>query len=76
MKRPVPAHLLGPEKFTDEDMKALMNLRNRGFAVCVFTPGELQSGKCSRRVMEDFLAQEGNELLAMEREEEEQEEGE
>jgi hypothetical protein len=54
------------KRLTPEDLAALANLRNRGFAVCVFTPQELADGKCSRRVMEDFLAEEGNGLLSQE----------
>lgn len=52
---------------TDTDMKLLMDLRRRGFAVCVFTPQELEAGQCSRRAMEDYLATEGNELLELDR---------
>jgi hypothetical protein len=54
------------ESLTHADLGFLMALRHRGFAICVFSPEELRSGKCSRRTMEDFLAGEGNELLALE----------
>lgn len=51
------------QKLTADDLKALNDLRNRGFAVCVFTPEELEKGKCNRKVMEEILVESGNEIL-------------
>ena len=51
------------QKFTADDLKVLNDLRSRGFAVCVFTPEELEKGKCSRKVMEEILVESGNEIL-------------
>jgi hypothetical protein len=49
--------------FTEDELKMLNGLRNRGFAVCVFTPEELEKGKCSRKAMEEVLVESGNEIL-------------
>jgi hypothetical protein len=50
-------------QFTDEDRAAIKSLRDRGFAVCVFTPQELQDGKVGRQDMEQMLVESGNEVL-------------
>jgi hypothetical protein len=49
--------------FTEDELKTLQGLRNRGFAVCVFTPEELAKGKCSSKAMEEVLVESGNEIL-------------
>jgi hypothetical protein len=49
--------------FTEEELKVLGGLRNKGFAVCVFTPEELEKGKCNRKAMEEILVESGNEVL-------------
>lgn len=52
-----------PSPFTQDELKVLDGLRNKGFAVCVFTPEELEKGKCSRKAMEEVLVESGNEIL-------------
>ena len=46
-------------------VREITALRNIGYAVCVFTRGELEAGSCTRRQMEDYLAEKGNELLEL-----------
>jgi phosphoglycolate phosphatase-like HAD superfamily hydrolase len=62
------AHLTDLKLKTDSvlhpgELKVLNDLRNRGFAVCVFTPKELDEGKISRKTMEEILVESGNEIL-------------
>lgn len=45
--------------------REIASLRSQGYAVCVFTRSELEDGSCTRRQMEDYLAEKGNELLEL-----------
>lgn len=38
--RPVPSE--NPEKLSTDELAVLLELRNRGFAVCVFNPSEIR----------------------------------
>jgi hypothetical protein len=49
--------------FTEEELKVLNGLRNRGFAVCVFSPEELERGQFKAKAMEEILVESGNEVL-------------
>ena len=51
------------QRLTTDELKFLNDLRNRGFAVCVFSPQELAEGKMDQKTMEEILAESGNEVL-------------
>jgi hypothetical protein len=51
------------QRLTTDELKFLNDLRNRGFAVCVFTPQELAEGRITHKAMEEILVESGNEVL-------------
>lgn len=52
-----------PDTLNQDDREVLEDLRNRGFAISVWTPDELNPAGVSIRDMEDHLAEAGNAML-------------
>lgn len=55
---------------TEEQRNAITELRNQGYAVCVFTPVELAGSELYQRDMEEQLSSTGNQLIDFHRLEE------
>ena len=50
-------------KLTEQEMATIQTIRNRGFAVIVWTPSELESGDVSPDLMEEHSIEKGWDLI-------------
>jgi hypothetical protein len=50
-------------KLTEQEMATIQAIRNRGFAVIVWTPAELESGDVSPDLMEEHSMENGWSLI-------------
>jgi hypothetical protein len=50
-------------KLTEQEMATIQSIRNRGFAVIVWTPSELESGDVSPDLLEEHSIEKGWDLI-------------